>query len=95
MYFMVCHVMGRPELAMFNSRDSYSWREADQPVLMKKEFRLTDGSVWKPSRVERPFVLLDESGSPAMLYLAVWDAEHKLNGNIAVPLKVQYPGQEH
>ena len=25
-----------------------------------------------------------------MLYLAVWDAEYKLNGNIAVPLNVSY-----
>ncbi len=26
---------------------------------MKKEFAMSDGTVWKPARVERPFVLTD------------------------------------
>ncbi|MDF7827061.1 hypothetical protein P4B35_23765, partial [Pontiellaceae bacterium B12227] len=89
-YFMVCHVMGNRNLAMFSSRDSVTWERAAQPVLMEKQFLMEDGSIWMPKRVERPFVLTDETGRPLMLYLAVWDNEHKLNGNIAVKLDVEY-----
>jgi hypothetical protein len=84
-YFMVCHVMGTRELALFSSRDSRSWQPADQKVLMQKQFRLEDGTIWKPARVERPFVLT-ENGRPTMLYVAVADQDR--NGNIAVPLDI-------
>jgi len=48
---------------------------------------MEDGSIWKPTRVERPFVLTDDQGTPIMLYLAAWDRERSLNANLAVPLK--------
>jgi len=84
-YFMVCHVMGTRDLALFSSQDSYKWAPATQRVLMQKQFQLEDGTVWKPGRVERPFVLT-ENGQPTMLYVAVGDKDR--NGNIAVPLEV-------
>jgi hypothetical protein len=46
---------------------------------------VTDGTVWKPSRVERPFVLTDELGRPRMIYVAVLDGNRQ--GNIALTLK--------
>jgi hypothetical protein len=82
---MVCHVMGTRSLALFKSQDSYKWAPADQRVLMQKQVQLEDGTVWKPSRVERPFVLM-ENGRPRMLYVAVADKDR--NGNIAIPLEV-------
>jgi hypothetical protein len=84
-YYMVCHVMGTRDLALFKSQDSYRWVPADQRVLMQKQVQLEDGTVWKPSRVERPFVLT-ENGRPTMLYVAVADKDR--NGNIAIPLEV-------
>ena len=51
---------------------------------MKKQFRLEDGSLWKPDRVERPFILTNDSGKPIMLYLAIADKD--INGNIAIKL---------
>ena len=83
-YYMVCHVMRKPDLALFTSTDGKSWKPAKSRVFMKKQFRLEDGSLWKPDRVERPFILTDDSGKPVMLYLAVADKD--VNGNIAVKL---------
>ncbi|VGO16339.1 hypothetical protein PDESU_04930 [Pontiella desulfatans] len=81
-YYMACHVMGKRDLALFSSNDGKLWQPDRQRVFMKKQFRLADGSVWKPDRVERPFILTDDSGKPVMLYLAVADKD--INGNIAV-----------
>lgn len=83
-YNMVCHVMGRPDLAWFKSKDGLNWRPAPQPVFMKKEIRLDDGTVWKPQRFERPFVLTDAQGEPLMLFIAIFDQGR--TGNIAMPL---------
>lgn len=88
-YNSIVHVFG-PTLARLVSDDGVQWREAEPFTFMKKKFVMEDGSIWKPTRVERPFVLTDETGTPRMLYLAVWDAEHQLNANIAVPLTVSY-----
>ena len=54
---------------------------------MKKQVLMEDGCAWKPSCLERPFVLTDGKGGAIMLYLAIGDGEHRLSGNIAVPLK--------
>lgn len=84
-YYMVCHVMGKSDLALFNSENGIEWQPDGKNIFMKKEFTLSDGTIWKPERVERPFVLTDETGKPVMLYVAV--ADKNVNGNIAVPIK--------
>lgn len=84
-YYMVCHVMGKRDLALFSSNDGEHWSEDERSVFMKKEFTLSDGTIWKPKRVERPFVLTNENGQPIMIYLAVYDKD--VNGNIAIPIK--------
>ena len=86
-YYMVCHRMGSPDLALFTSQDSYTWDLAANPVFAKKEIRLSDGSVWKPKRLERPFVLTDDRGKPVMLYVGV--LSNNISGNIAIPLTDQ------
>lgn len=85
MYYMACHVMGKRDLALLVSNDSYSWRLADNPLFMKKQIVLDDGTVWAPDRVERPFVLTDEEGKPIMLFVAVSDGDR--SGNIAIPIE--------
>jgi hypothetical protein len=84
-YNMVCHVMGQPDLAWFKSKDGQDWQPAPQPVFMKKEIRLDDGTIWKPKRFERPFVLTDDQGEPIMLFIAILDQGR--SGNIAIPLR--------
>ncbi|WP_245891580.1 glycoside hydrolase family protein [Flavobacterium faecale] len=84
-YYMVCHVMGKSELALFNSKDGFDWQQDERNIFMKKEFILSDGTLWKPKRVERPFVLTNEKGQPIMIYVAVYD--NNVNGNIAIPIE--------
>lgn len=86
-YYMVCHVMGKTELALFNSENGSDWHPDERSIFMKKEFALSDGTIWKPERVERPFVLTNEKGQPIMLYVAV--ADKNVNGNIAIPIKLE------
>lgn len=83
-YYMVCHVMGKPDLALFTSKNGKDWLPHERSVFMKKAFGLEDGTVWKPDRVERPFVLTDQKGKPIMLYVAI--ADQGVNGNIAIPI---------
>lgn len=83
-YYMVCHVMGKSELALFNSENGFDWQPDESQIFMKKEFSLSDGNIWKPERVERPFVLTDETGKPVMIYVAV--ADKNVSGNIAIPI---------
>ncbi|MBI9019067.1 MAG: hypothetical protein JEZ07_17590 [Phycisphaerae bacterium] len=86
-YYMVCHVMGKHHLMLFYSRDSVNWSPADNPIFLKKQIPLADGTIWKPERLERPFVLTDEDGKPFMVYVAV--ADKGVNSNIAMPLEVK------
>jgi hypothetical protein len=86
-YYMVCHVMKKPNLALFNSENGTDWHLNERSVFMKKEFTLSDGTKWKPERVERPFVLTNDKGQPIMLYVAV--ADKNVNGNIAIPIKLE------
>jgi len=86
-YYMVCHVMGKSELAFFNSADGIDWQPDNREIFMKKEFTISDGTIWKPKRVERPFVLTDDTGKPIMIYLAVLDKN--VSGNIAVSIEMK------
>jgi hypothetical protein len=86
-YYMVCHVLGKSELALFNSENGIDWQPDERRVFMKKEISLSDGTVWKPDRVERPFVLTDKTGRPVMIYVAI--ADRNVSGNIAIPIKYE------
>ncbi|MGQ1784463.1 glycoside hydrolase family protein [Saccharicrinis sp. GN24d3] len=86
-YYMVCHVIGKSELALFNSENGVDWQPDERKIFMKKEFTLSDATIWKPKRVERPFVLTNEKGQPIMLYVAVADKD--VSGNIAIPVSYE------
>jgi len=88
-YHSLIHVMGKPHLAHLISDDSFKWREAKPFFLKKKEFKLSDGTVWKPSRVERPFVLTNDKGQAQWLYTGV--AVKNTWGNIAIPYPKPLP----
>lgn len=86
-FFMVCHVMGKSELALFSSKNGFDWTQDERKIFMPKEFVLSDGSIWQPKRVERPFVLTNSKGQPTMIYIAVYDKN--VNGNIALPIELK------
>lgn len=81
-----------PGLAMLCSEDGIDWRLAEQSLFMKKELVLQDGTRLKVDRLERPQLLLDESGDPIVLYAAcsVDPCNQKQDGgtfNVQIPLK--------
>ena len=78
------HVMNQPHLVHMVSSDGTCWEEARPFVFVNKYFDRQTGETWCPQRVERPFVLPDESGRASWLYLAVKEGE--TSGNIAIPL---------
>ncbi len=78
----VVHVLDEPRLVELVSDNGRDWRKAEPFFFMRKEFPLSDGSIWKPDRVERPFVLADENGDPQWLYVGVKQGD--LSANVAV-----------
>jgi hypothetical protein len=82
---MICHVLGQQDLIHFISKDGLDWAMAEPSVFVKKQIKLSDGTIWKPRRFERPFILTDDSGEPIMLYVAILD--NGTTGNIAISLQ--------
>ena len=58
-------------IGMVTSSDGINWKKATEYVLMHKKVPMTDDSVMKPDRLERPFVFTDENDQPEVLSLAV------------------------
>lgn len=83
-YFMACHVLSKPELMLMTSKNGQQWKPTANPLFTKKEITLDNGEIWKPERVERPFVLTDAEGQPMMLFVSIKDRE--ISGNIAIPI---------
>ncbi|EDM29450.1 hypothetical protein LNTAR_16908 [Lentisphaera araneosa HTCC2155] len=83
-FYMACHVMEKPDLRLFSSKDSYSWQPARQVLFSKKEFSLSNHKTWQPSRFERPFILTNNMGSPIAVYIAVFDKKRNISGNITI-----------
>jgi len=83
---------GEPGLAMMQSKDGIQWEAAAQPLFMKKELILMDGTHLKVNRLERPQILLDKNDDPMVLCAAcsVDDCNGKKDGgtfNVQIPLK--------
>ena len=56
-------------LGLMASRDGLNWEKATDYEVTTKAIKCTDGTVYKPSRVERPFVYC-ENGVPRTLCVA-------------------------
>jgi hypothetical protein len=81
-----------PGLAILSSPDGIDWRipETGRSYL-GKQIRFTDGSILNVSNLERPQLLLDESGMPRVLYAAcsIESVGNKRDGstfNVHIPL---------
>ncbi len=83
----VVHVLYEPRLVELVSDNGRDWRKAEPFLFMRKEFQMSDGSIWKPDRMERPFVLTDDNGSPEWLYVGVKQGD--LSANVAVKITNQ------
>lgn len=52
------------------SKDGLKWELPEDPLFMKKELLLKNGNTLKVNRLERPQLLIDEEGTPKVLYVA-------------------------
>lgn len=80
-------------LALLSSKDGISWNLTTNPLFMKRELRLLDGSLIEVDRLERPQLLLTEDGIPQYLYAAaaLENVNSKNDGssfNVQIPLQV-------
>ena len=81
-----------PGLAMLKSEDGLQWTPAPNPLFMRHELVLKDGTLLKIDRLERPQLLLDENDDPRVLFAAcsIDPCNHKQDGgtfNIQIPIQ--------
>ena len=82
-----------PGLALLTSVDGFDWKPAQNPLFMKKELILKDGTVLKVENLERPQILLDENDDPLVLCAAcsIEPCGSKQDGetfNVQIPIKI-------
>jgi hypothetical protein len=80
-----------PGLALLKSEEGLEWSPAENPLFMKKELLLKDGTILKVDRLERPQLLLDENDDPKVLFAAcsIDPANNKQDGgtfNVQIPI---------
>ena len=85
---------GDPGLAILESKDGIDWQVPANPFFMKKEIILKSGEHVKANRLERPQLLIDESGNPQVLYSAaalinVNDRRDGSSFNVHIPLQLK------
>lgn len=86
---------GNPkDLALLQSVDGIEWTLGEQALFMKPEVKLTNGTIQKLDRLERPQLLLSEGGIPLYLYCAasVVDVNGRKDGssfNLQIPLEIK------
>lgn len=71
-YYAVFHATPGPGfIGLITSEDGLNWRRASQFELTPKVIRFDDGAIFKPTMMERPYVLRDAHGEPSHLLVAV------------------------
>lgn len=69
-FYAIFHAHGGDFIGLITSRDGLTWNKAKHYVVCKKEILLKDGTIMKVSRMERPFVYI-ENDVPLLLSVAV------------------------
>lgn len=69
-YYAVFHT-GAGFIGMITSEDGVNWSKAAQFELTPKVIRFDDGTTFKPTMMERPYVLRDDTGEPSHLLVGV------------------------
>ncbi|MEP2169364.1 MAG: glycoside hydrolase family protein [Polaribacter sp.] len=68
MFYAIFHA--HSYIGLMTSPDGLNWKKAKNYKVTDKKIMLEDGTVFKPGRMERPFVYL-ENGEPTVLCLAI------------------------
>gem|GEM_PF-866889 len=82
-FYAVYHA--HTHIGLLTSADGRSWRAARHHPIMTKQIGFDDSSIFKPDRLERPFVYTDRHGRAQMLFLAARSGNESLN--FAVPIR--------
>jgi hypothetical protein len=83
----------RKTLALLSSENGIDWELTRFPLFMNRELTLSDGTIVKVDRLERPQLLLDKKGIPTVMYAAssIENVNSKSDGssyNVQIPLKI-------
>lgn len=83
---------GQPGLALLESIDGIKWTKPKESFFLKKEVVLKSGDTLHVDRLERPQLLIDEDGTPKVLYSAcalinVNPTQKGESFNVHIPLK--------
>ena len=73
-------------LAQFQSEDGLHWSASPQPKVLGSSFTWVGGQL-NNTRVERPWVLLDETGLPIRLFGATNGYQSSVSYNVQIPLQ--------
>ena len=89
-FFGVFHTnKGNGFIGMVTSEDGVNWKKSNEFVVMPKVLHMADGSLFKPDRIERPFVFY-ENGRAKALSLAVKNGDESFS--VFLPIKEnKYP----
>ncbi len=76
-------------IGMVTSYDGINWKKSNEFVLMPKKIPMADGSIFKPNRLERPFIFY-EDGKPKVLSVAIKNGNESYS--VFIPIKEnKYP----
>lgn len=84
---------GEPGLAILKSDNGVTWSKPLNPFFMKKQLILKNGDTIKAHHLERPQLLIDNDGTPKVLYCAaslvnVGSRKDGSSFNVQIPLSV-------
>lgn len=86
-FYGVFHAHGF--IGMVTSKDGINWKKSNEYILMQKNIKMEDGSIFIPDRLERPFIY-HENGKPKVLSLAVKKGNESYS--VFIPIKEnKYP----
>ena len=85
---------GDPGLAMLESVNGISWEIPVNSFFMKKEVKLMSGELIKVHHLERPQLLIDDTGNPKVLFAAcsiinIGSTQRGESFNVHIPLKLK------
>ncbi len=88
-YYAVFHAThGAGFIGLITSEDGLNWSRASQFELSPKLIRFDDGTTFKPTMMERPYILRDAHGEPSHLLVAV--GRPGGTSIVILPLKVSH-----
>ena len=81
-FYAVYHA--HTHIGLIESADGYNWKKATPNILANKTILFTDGKTFKPDRMERPFVMLDENGIPSFLFVSAKKGSNTMNIHLPI-----------